>query len=101
MARKILRPDEITDAKKEYIPDGVFDVFNMLITKHWNGHEAIVKQEELMTHIQNRLGCEREKIYAEKYLDVEDIYRAEGWSVTYDKPAYCENYEPYFEFKKQ
>ena len=34
-----------------------------------------------------------------KYLDFEDEYRTIGWKVTYNKPAYCETYEPYFIFE--
>lgn len=29
----------------------------------------------------------------------EDIYRKEGWHVSYDKPVYDENYPSTFEFK--
>lgn len=40
-------------------------------------------------------------VYGKQYLDVEDIYRKEGWKVVYDKPAYCETYEPTFTFSKK
>ena len=40
-------------------------------------------------------------IFANSWLDVEDIYRNAGWDVEYDKPGYCENYEAHFVFRKK
>lgn len=39
------------------------------------------------------------QLIKEKWLDIEDHYRKAGWKVTYDKPAYCENYDAYFKFE--
>ena len=35
------------------------------------------------------------------YLNIEEVFRAVGWVVIYDKPAYNESYEPTFEFRKE
>lgn len=40
-------------------------------------------------------------IFAEKWLDVEEIFRQVGWSVSYDNPAYNESYEPSWTFTKK
>ena len=37
-------------------------------------------------------------LYEKHYLDVEDAYRKRGWIVDYDKPAYNETYDAFFEF---
>ena len=33
-------------------------------------------------------------------MDIESIYRADGWGVYYDKPGYNETYTATFEFTK-
>lgn len=43
----------------------------------------------------------REQIYENRWLDIEDSYRAVGWHVEYDKPGYCESYEATFTFKRR
>lgn len=35
-----------------------------------------------------------------RWLKVESIFKAVGWDVVYDAPAYCESYDPTFTFKK-
>ena len=45
-------------------------------------------------------------VIARNWLDIEDLYRAEGWVVEYDKlyyskPYYIENHDAYFVFKKK
>lgn len=40
----------------------------------------------------------RNVVFANKWLDIEDIYREQGWRVDYDKPAYNENYQASFTF---
>jgi hypothetical protein len=41
---------------------------------------------------------ERGEIFHRGWLDVEDAYRAEGWTVVYDKPGYNESYAASFTF---
>lgn len=43
----------------------------------------------------------RGDVFAQHWLDIEDVYRAEGWIVDYDKPAYNQSYRAYFVFKKK
>jgi hypothetical protein len=43
---------------------------------------------------------QRDKIFNDKLLDVEPIFRDAGWTVIFDKPAYNESYSSTFEFKK-
>lgn len=42
---------------------------------------------------------DRETIFRRGYLNVEEAYREQGWSVVYDKPGYNETYDASFEFK--
>ena len=40
----------------------------------------------------------RADVFSNHWLDVEDIYREQGWNVEYDKPTYNETYDAYFVF---
>lgn len=97
---KPFSPDQIAEAKKAVIPAGVIGVFNRLIAKHYSEGSAEIGQKEIVAAICATMECERGKVFAEKWLDVEDLFRAEGWKVVYDKPAYNESYEATFTFSR-
>jgi hypothetical protein len=101
MGIKPISPDNIVEAKLKTIPDEVIQVFNDLIVRKWNGSSSCIKQDDIITEIQTKLACGLQEIFDNKWLDVEDAYRAEGWVVEYDKPAYNESYAATFEFKKK
>ncbi len=98
---KPIRPEEVT----YNIPDFVIKAVNFLIQEKWNGEEAIIKQDEIMGLISSNDPDDdkpsRREIYDRHWLDFEDLYREAGWFVMFDKPAYNENYDAYFQFKKQ
>ena len=93
-----LSPKEVVEKKISSIPDAVFEVFNELIAKDFNGAYAIVKQKEVVKILVDK-GLKEKEIYDNHWLDVEEIYRKAGWKVEYDKPAYNESYGAYFEFR--
>lgn len=98
---KAIKPGEVVEAKKAALPPEVLDAFNELIAKYWTGHSATVKQPEVARLIASKLGLENTSpVYDNHWLDVEDVYRKEGWKVKYDKPGYNESYDAYFEFSK-
>lgn len=104
MATKPISPKDVVSLKRDGIPDKVIEAFNELIAKSWNGGYAYVKQEEVVALIKAKTGLDSTtggEIYANNWLDVEDIYRQAGWIVTYDKPGYNENYGASFQFKKK
>lgn len=92
-----LRPDQLLAEKVEIIPDEVFTVFNGLIAENARRGEATVKQFDAVGRLVE-MGFDRREIYDKKWLDIEDIYRAVGWTVVYDRPGYNETYEPFFVF---
>jgi hypothetical protein len=103
---KPISPDEVLDAKKTSIPDEMFEAVNEMIVKKWNGSEATFRQEDLMSLYLQKVGendiqKSRDKVYENHWMDFEDIYRKNGWSVSYDKPAYNESYPATFTFKKK
>ena len=95
-----LSPKEVVEKKINSIPDAVFEVFNELIAKDFNGAYAIVKQKEVVKRLVEK-GLKEKEIYENHWLDVEDVYWKAGWKVEYDKPAYNESYDAYFEFRSR
>ena len=95
-----IRPEDVSGQKAAQIPAKVFDVFNQLIARDWNGHSAIVRQDEVVRLLESE-GFDRARIFAEHLLDVESSYRAEGWDVVYDKPGFNESYPATFQFSKK
>ena len=111
---KPISPDGVIELKKFLLPDEVFTAFNKMIAKNWDNGHSKFKQDEVIDEIirlkpsglpqpsdtggNNKA---REYIYDNHWLDVEVIYREEGWDVTYDKPGYNETYAATFEFRKK
>jgi hypothetical protein len=100
-----ITPDEVVDLKRRSaIPGMVFDAFNELIAKHWNGHAATVKQDEIVELILKKYShstsVTRRSVFADHWLDIETVYEAAGWKVVYDKPGYNESGASFFEFTK-
>lgn len=91
----VKRPGELLLQQKLSIPKEVLEAFEAEITKQWDGTQARVLQKDVIARIKN---ISKEELYANHWLDVEPIFRANGWDVKYDKPAYCENYNAFFIF---
>lgn len=94
---KPISPSEATARKKGEIPPFVIEVFNALIAENLReGGTATFRQEEAEARIRKHLS-EGEQ-FPTRWLDVEPLYRNEGWEVEYDKPGYNENYPATFTF---
>jgi hypothetical protein len=93
-----IRPEDVVSQKRDSIPNEVIECFNELIVENYNGAYATVYQEDVVKRIVAK-GIGREKIFKNSWLDVEEIFEAEGWRVEYDKPGYCESYEAHFKFE--
>ena len=97
---KALKPEEVIKARKESMPDKVIEVFNEMITEKFNGSSAIVHQDAVIKRLK-QAGIDTSDIFNKGWLDVEDIYREQGWKVYYDKPGYNESYSAHFKFSKK
>ncbi len=94
MKVKPLSPAELKVAKESALPDAVFEVVNLLLTK-----STIVRQCDVMEMLTKKFGVTREQVFEEKWLDFEGAYRRRGWDVAYDKPGFNESsYEPFWKF---
>jgi hypothetical protein len=98
---KPISPDEIVGLKKTIFPDAVIETWNLVIAKNYIEGSSRFTQDEIMAALVETLKYDRATIFDLKYLDVEDIYRAEGWSVEYDRPGYNESYAANFTFRKK
>lgn len=92
-------------AKAPGIPDFVIEAFNELIAEKFDGKEARItiteatqriKKKEFEYHGHDRLLLES---FNKEWLNVEEVYRKNGWKVEYDKPGYNESYTGYYIFR--
>lgn len=89
-----IRPIRPTETKNE-IPDFVIEAVNELIQENMDSCQyATILQKT----IKERILTKTDQDFKFSWLDFEQLYRAEGWSVEYDKPGYNESYEAYFKF---
>jgi hypothetical protein len=84
--REIIRPIGPPEAVRQIednIPDAVFDTINRLIQENISNHNAIILQADIVDALVDA-GLDRKEIFKQRWLNVEDIYKAMGWHVTYD-----------------
>lgn len=96
-----IRPDQAAARKAAKLPEGVIEAFNDLIALHYDGTSATFNQDDVVEEIMDSLGMTREGVFQAHLLDVEPVYRAAGWGVTYDKPGYNESYTATFTFTRR
>ena len=101
---KPLTPKEAVKAKLDMIPDFVIEAFNSCIVKNMGVYgTSKFKLCEVIEQILNtpNVNTTRQELVDNKWLDVEKIYRDNGWKVIYDSPDIDEDYEPYFIFSEK
>lgn len=79
---KVLNSRELMSRDFKSIPDAVILAFNTLIVKNWNGLASAFKQSDVIAYIASDNITEEEAI-KNHWLDVEPIYRANGFGVKY------------------
>jgi hypothetical protein len=100
---KPLAPSEVVEVRTKLFPDFVLETWNAAIAKNWSGRSSRIEQPDIINQLVTASPTlvSRGDVFANHWLDIEDTYRAEGWSVEYDKPGYNESYDAYFVFKKK
>jgi len=95
-----ISPSDIPARKTEVIPPHVFDAVNQLLIQRADGASTItLLQKDIVALIKEIMPPGVDFVHA--WLNFEDAYREKGWIVKYDKPAYCESYDAFFEFKQK
>ncbi len=94
-----ISPGDIPTTAAQDIPGFVFDAFNECIAQNWSEGRAKVFLYVVVKKIE--ASPEFHAPFNYDWLNVENAYRAKGFRVEYDKPAYCESYDAYFVFSKR
>ena len=101
MAIKPISPKDISSAHKE-IPDIIIKTVNEMIKKKWDGSHSVIFQKELLKAVKAKdASLTSNYIFDNNFFDFEPLFRKAGWKVTYDSPAFNEDYEASFMFEKK
>lgn len=97
---KAISPREVPVKQAELLPDEVIEAFNELIVETVSGGKAKFTQNAVVERILNKFhgGVGRPVVFDKGWLNVEPLYREQGWEVEYDKPGLHETYDAYFTF---
>lgn len=102
-----MSPDEALAGKVASIPPFVIAAVNQLLTERFSGRSCTFSQNAVVELAQkiaaetlSAEAIDEQLFYDRHWLDFEVIYRKEGWSVVYDKPAYNETYEAFWTFSR-
>lgn len=97
---KIISPAEAEKLKRERIPEFVIESFNELLISNYNPNGTVITQEDVIVEIMNRSpdDISRNEIFDNGWLDVEPLFKENGWNVEYDKPGLGESYKARFIF---
>ena len=105
---KVYTPEDVMNKRNEMIPDFVITAFNDLLTENYQEDETImfayIEQEDVIRKILEYSKDDeltREIIFKKHYLDIENLYRNNGWEVDYKKPMADEYFKAYFVFKSK
>jgi len=97
-----IAPDEVKAKKETSVPGEAIESFNELLIKNSSiGVDSIIIVQSDVVELMMKKGLNRGDIFTNHWLDVEDIYRAVGWHVEYDKPGYNERYDARFIFERR
>jgi hypothetical protein len=99
---KVYTPEDVMNKCNEMIPDFVIAAFNDLLSENYVDGETVIKQNDAISRIlqySDNDELTRETIFKKRWLDIESLYRKNGWEVSYEKPAFDERFDPYFVFK--
>lgn len=89
-----ISPEQAAELKPTVIPPAVYEAFNhFLILRSDGGGSVRIWREELVDKVLNLMPDIRQKHgKQEDWLNVEDTYRKLGWTVTFDRPGFNEDY---------
>lgn len=96
---KPISPQEVPAHQAAALDPRVIEVWNRLIAAHHDGSRATIQQNAAIAALMTATGVERQAVFDQRWLDIEDLYRQQGWKVTYDKPGWDESYEAFFVFE--
>ena len=93
-----ISPKDVVSYKEKVTPSIIIKTFNEVIAKAWNGSQAIIYPQEILTLIQPFLS--NEELEDLNLGGVITIYKEKGWDIEVDRPGYNENYRTKYTFSK-
>lgn len=94
-----MRPGDAAKHKANLIPQEVFDTYDTLIAQNLGHGSATVYLSDLVDAlIAGGLATSFDDAQKKGYLDVEDVYRQNGWTVRFEKPGFNEGRRQHFVF---
>jgi hypothetical protein len=95
---KPITPKQVRAFSQTAIPTEVVSVWNEMIIAKFRNDQAKIMQDDIVSALAKAMNVPRQKVFDSGWVDIEDLYEKSGWEVTYDKPAYDENYTAFFLF---
>jgi hypothetical protein len=92
-----IKPNEVAEYQKKNLPNAVIETFNELIASKFVNGSATVKQSDVIK-LMLKKGLNKDDIEEKGWLNVEEVYRLDGWKVNYKKPGFNETRDAVFEF---
>jgi hypothetical protein len=82
---------DIMKVRTSFFPEAVYAAVNEMLQRKFNSrtHRAVIKQDELVALMVQK-GLDEGEIFANNWLDFEEVYRDHGWTVTYEKSDYTD-----------
>jgi hypothetical protein len=98
---KPFSPAEARKAKQQSIPPEVIEVVNTILARECSqsGYATMLEEDVITAILEAIPAATRSQIYKDHWLDFEEAYRAQGWSVDYDAPGYNESYKASYTFR--
>ncbi len=100
---KPITPDEVYKKKINVISPFIIKAVNELLLERYNGeYDITILQKDIIEKYHKIAGdnaMSDEELFKNKQLNIEQVYFHAGWKVTYDRPAYREDFPSSFNFK--
>lgn len=95
-------PEAIHKMASESIPEFVFEEMNKLLVKKYRRTtmDAIIRLKDFKDALTARMASDQSALeFDDRWLDLEENYRDQGWDVAFDSPGYNESYSSYYKFE--
>lgn len=106
---KPITPKEAQASKHTSIPDEIIEATNELIVENLelDGSATVLQKHITARALSKFKKADPESkmtsqiMFDKNWMDIEPVFRAAGWRVTYDKPGFNEDYEASFCFERK
>ena len=92
---KPISPSELLTKRSREIPSEVIDIFNDLLLEKFSGGMAII----YLSTVTEKVNKHTFPAFEMWWLDVEDIYREQGWKVDFVKQSIGDSFKSHYVFR--